>query len=109
MPERPFKALTSLSMTGELSGTASGNPHGECSPSLLLTRVPFLVCRIIVVGGDGTFNEVLNGLMLQTQQAAGVNLRRSRFLPVQTNIRLGIIPAGSTHFQCLHPFCLLVV
>ena len=50
--------------------------------------------RIIVVGGDGTFNEVLNGLMLQTQQTAGVDLRRSRFVPVQPKIRLGIIPAG---------------
>lgn len=50
--------------------------------------------RIIVVGGDGTFNEILNGLMLHTQQTAGVNLRRNRFVLVQPNIRLGIIPAG---------------
>jgi hypothetical protein len=49
---------------------------------------------IIVVGGDGTFNEVLNGLMLQTQQTAGVDLRRTRFVPVQPVIKLGIIPAG---------------
>ena len=47
-----------------------------------------------MVGGDGTFNEVLNGLMVQAQQTAGVNLRRSRFVPVQPNIRLGVIPAG---------------
>lgn len=49
---------------------------------------------IIVVGGDGIFNEVLNGLILQTQQSAGIDLRRGRFVPVQPNIRLGIIPAG---------------
>ena len=46
------------------------------------------------MGGDGTFNEILNGLMLHTQQTAGVNLRRNRFVLVQPNIRLGIIPAG---------------
>lgn len=54
----------------------------------------FFSCRIIVVGGDGSFNEVLNGLILQAQQSAGVDLRRGRFVPVQPNIRLGIIPAG---------------
>ena len=46
------------------------------------------------MGGDGLFNEVLNGVMLQTQQTFGVNLRRTRFVPVQPNIRIGIIPAG---------------
>lgn len=46
------------------------------------------------MGGDGTVNEVVNGLMLQSQQAAGINLRRSRFVPVQPNIVLGVIPSG---------------
>lgn len=49
---------------------------------------------VIVVGGDGMFNEVLNGLMLQTQQQAGVNLRRTRFVPVTPYIRVGLIPTG---------------
>ncbi len=39
-------------------------------------------------------NEIINGLMVQAQQTAGINLRRSRFAPVQPNIRVGIIPAG---------------
>ena len=49
---------------------------------------------MVVVGGDGTINEVINGLMVQAQQTAGVNLRRNRFITVQPNIRVGYIPAG---------------
>lgn len=86
-------------MTGELPDAARKEPMRQVLPNCT-TNVCSIPCRIIIVGGDGTFNEVLNGLMLQTQQAAGVNLRRSRFLPVQTNVRLGIIPAGSVHYQC---------
>lgn len=57
--------------------------------------VSFL-CRIIGVGGDGLFNELLNGILLQSQYNAGVDLRRGRFIPVQPFIRLGMIPAGAT-------------
>jgi len=52
---------------------------------------------VIAVGGDGLFNEVLNGLLVQTQQQSGVNLRRSRFVPVTPTIRLGLIPTGFTN------------
>lgn len=55
---------------------------------------PPLPYSVVIVGGDGTINEVINGLMLQAQQTAGINLRRSRFVPVQPNIRVGFIPAG---------------
>ena len=48
------------------------------------------------MGGDGLFNEVLNGTLLQSQYNAGVNIKRSRFIPVQPFIRLGMIPAGTT-------------
>lgn len=53
-------------------------------------------CRIIGVGGDGLFNEILNGILLQSQYSAGVNIKRARFIPVQPFIRLGMIPAGTT-------------
>eukprot|EP00731_Ephydatia_muelleri_P001824 Em0001g1824a len=49
---------------------------------------------LIAVGGDGLFNELLNGLLLQTQNSAGVNLRKSRFIPVTAHTRIGIIPMG---------------
>ena len=42
------------------------------------------------------FNEILNGILLQSQYSAGVNIKRARFIPVQPFIRLGMIPAGAT-------------
>ena len=49
------------------------------------------------MGGDGIFNEVLNGVMIMTQQQSGVNLRHPRFIPVTPTIRLGVIPIGFTN------------
>ena len=46
------------------------------------------------MGGDGLFNEVINGLLLSTQQQSGVNMRRPQFAPVTPNIRVGVIPTG---------------
>lgn len=65
---------------------------------------------VIAVGGDGLFNEVLNGLLIQTQNQSGVNLRRSRFIPVTPSIRVGVIPTGFNNsicrsvFGCKSPF-----
>jgi ceramide kinase len=52
---------------------------------------------IVGVGGDGLYSELLNGLLVQAQFSAGVNLRRARFIPVQPNICLGMIPTGLTN------------
>ena len=64
---------------------------------------------VITVGGDGLFNEVINGLLLSTQQQSGVNMRRPQFSPVTPNIRVGVIPTGRNNsiarsvFQCRCP------
>lgn len=62
-----------------------------------LTHSPPSFSSVVVVGGDGTVNEVINALVMQAQHQSGVNTRRSRFAPVSVNQRLGIIPAGMTN------------
>lgn len=63
-------------------GTAAGT---------LTTRVP---CRIICVGGDGMFSEILHGLIGRTQRNAGVDQNQPRAALVPSPLRIGIIPAG---------------
>lgn len=55
------------------------------------TRVP---CRIVCVGGDGMFSEVLHGLIGRTQRNAGVDQNQPRAALVPSPLRIGIIPAG---------------
>ena len=68
------------------------------------THAHFCTLSIVAVGGDGLFNEVLNGLLIQTQNQSGVNLRRSRFVPVTPTIRLGVIPTGFNNSICRSVF-----
>ncbi len=64
----------------------------------------------MAVGGDGLFNEVMNGLLIKTQAQGGVNMRSPRFFPLTPNIRLGVIPTGYNNsiarsvFGCRNPF-----
>ncbi|XP_005097881.2 ceramide kinase [Aplysia californica] len=50
---------------------------------------------LICVGGDGTFSELLNGLLDRVNAEAGVS-QTFRHKPVSPSLRIGIIPAGST-------------
>ncbi|XP_060571680.1 ceramide kinase-like isoform X2 [Ruditapes philippinarum] len=60
--------------------------------SLDLSDIDGLIC----VGGDGMFSEILNGLLNRTEQDNDVEETCS-FDPVPPDIRIGIIPAGSTN------------
>lgn len=51
---------------------------------------------IICVGGDGMFNELLNGLLIRTQHDLGVDPNNPNAMLLQPKIRIGVIPGGST-------------
>lgn len=51
---------------------------------------------IVAVGGDGMVSELLNGLLLRTQKQYGIDCNDSQNVLCQPQLRVGIIPAGST-------------
>lgn len=51
---------------------------------------------LICVGGDGMFAELCHGLLLRTTIEANVDIDDPNGNLVQPNLRIGIIPAGST-------------
>lgn len=56
--------------------------------------------RIVCVGGDGMFSEVLHGLIGRTQRSAGVDPNQPRAALVPSPLRIGIIPAGRAWHPC---------
>ncbi|XP_067944520.1 ceramide kinase-like [Watersipora subatra] len=57
-----------------------------------LSRYDGIVC----VGGDGMFAELLNGILWQYNSSLGIDLHDSTALLKRPDIRIGVIPAGST-------------
>nr|XP_006120479.1 ceramide kinase isoform X1 [Pelodiscus sinensis] len=55
---------------------------------------------IVCVGGDGMFSEVMHGLIGRIQKDSGIDQNNPKAPLVQNNIRIGIIPAGSTDCIC---------
>ncbi|XP_042324804.1 ceramide kinase [Sceloporus undulatus] len=55
---------------------------------------------VVCVGGDGMFSEVMHGLIGRTQKDYGIDQNNPKASLVQCNIRIGIIPAGSTDCIC---------
>ena len=51
---------------------------------------------LICVGGDGMFAELCHGLLLRTSREAQLNIDDPKVNLVRPDIRIGIIPAGST-------------
>ncbi|XP_067860999.1 ceramide kinase isoform X2 [Heptranchias perlo] len=55
---------------------------------------------IICVGGDGMFSEVMHGLIGRTQKNSGIDQNDPSAELVPCDLRIGIIPAGSTDCIC---------
>ena len=59
-----------------------------------------LVHRIVIMGGDGSYNEAISGLLIRhmTEAKRDVNDSGSDFIP--TSVPLGFIPTGkiATYF-----------
>lgn len=51
---------------------------------------------MICVGGDGMFAELCHGLLLRTAREADLNVDDPQVRLVRPDLRIGIIPAGST-------------
>lgn len=52
--------------------------------------------RVVCVGGDGMFSEILHGLIIRTQTDHGVDRDRPDSELVPCPLRVGIIPAGQS-------------
>lgn len=55
---------------------------------------------VVCVGGDGMFSELMHGLLGRTQKESGIDQNNPQAPLVQCNLRIGIIPAGSTDCIC---------
>ncbi|XP_040268177.1 ceramide kinase [Bufo bufo] len=55
---------------------------------------------IVCVGGDGMFSEVLHGLIGRVQKDSDVDHNNPKVPLSRCNMRIGIIPAGSTDCVC---------
>lgn len=57
----------------------------------------FLLLKAIVcVGGDGTFSEVFNGLILRSARENNVDIHDSEVVLPPPGLPIGVIPSGST-------------
>lgn len=78
----------------ETSVTLTEGPdHGK---SIMLSMDLTGIDGIVSVGGDGTFADIVNGLLVRTQREEGIDPNDPASVPVPLGLRVGIIPAGST-------------
>jgi len=59
---------------------------------------------VVCIGGDGTFAEVFNGLVLRTARDSGIDYDNPDARLPKPSLRVGIIPGGSTDTMayCFH-------
>lgn len=56
----------------------------------------FFVSRVVSIGGDGMFTEIVHGLMARTLADNSIEHLTPETNLVQPAIRIGIIPAGGS-------------
>lgn len=56
----------------------------------------WLPCRVVCVGGDGMFSEIIHGLIWRTQIDNGIDLNCPEETLLPCSLRIGIIPAGQS-------------
>lgn len=56
----------------------------------------FFPFRVICVGGDGMFSELLHGVIGRTQQEAGISEHDPTVMLQPCDLHIGIIPAGES-------------
>ena len=61
---------------------------------LFVLILPFVLLRVVCVGGDGMFSELLHGVIGRTQQEAGLSEHDSSGVLQSCDLHIGIIPAG---------------
>lgn len=60
----------------------------------IITSECDLIGRVVCVGGDGMFSEIMHGLISRTQCDAGVDQNHPDESLIPCSLRIGIIPAG---------------
>lgn len=95
---KPLFTLGGINMTVVVSQRQ--NQIRDCIMTLNLNVYDSIVC----VGGDGTFSEVFNGLVMKESKKHNVNIDDIEAELPKPQLPVGIIPAGSTNTiaYCLH-------
>lgn len=95
---KPLFNLAGINVT--VIVTQHGDEIRDCIMSLHLYIYDAIAC----VGGDGTFSEVFNGLLMRTCREQNINIDDINAMLPTPQLPVGIIPAGSTNTiaYCLH-------
>ncbi|XP_008588690.1 PREDICTED: ceramide kinase-like [Galeopterus variegatus] len=99
--------FTLASVTADIIVTEHANQAKDTIYEINIDKYDGIVC----VGGDGTFSEVLHGLIGRTQRSAGIDQNHPRAVLAPSTLRIGIIPAGTEAWggaavrssRCGHP------
>lgn len=62
---------------------------------------------MVVVGGDGTLLEIINGLLTRAQKEAGLDYDQPTCKLKPLEVPIGIIPTGEKNYQTCWNVCFL--